>query len=174
MLVEFEGHTPQVAADAYVAPGAHLIGSVTVGSEASVWFGATARADGNTITIGARSNLQDGAVMHADPGFPATLGDDVSVGHAAVVHGCTIGDRVLVGMSATVMNGAKVGSDTIIAAGALVSEGAEIPPRSLVVGVPGKVRRELTDEEVAAVADNAARYVDRRREFIETARVVRD
>ncbi|WP_226344192.1 gamma carbonic anhydrase family protein [Agilicoccus flavus] len=172
MRIELDGERPQVDESAYVADNATLVGRVSVGAQASVWFSATARADGDAITIGARSNLQDGAVMHADPGFPATLGDDVSVGHAAVVHGCTIGDRVLVGMSATVMNGATVGSDTVLAAGTLVSEGVEIPPRSLVVGVPGKVHRELTDEEVASIAANAERYVERCAQYRSGARAL--
>lgn len=172
MRYEIGGQIPRVAPDAFVAPTAALVGAVRVAEQASVWFGAVVRADGDAITIGARSNLQDNAAMHADPGFPATVGADVSIGHGAVVHGCTIGDRVLVGMGSIVMNGAVIGSDTIIAAGALVSEGVEIPPRSLVVGVPGKVRRELTDAEVEKVARNAAGYVDRARQYRVTGRIV--
>lgn len=161
MNYEIDGKRPEVEQTAFVAPTADLIGQVQVDAEASVWFGAVIRADGDAIHLGARSNLQDNAVIHADPGFPATIGTDVSIGHGAIVHGCSIGDRVLVGMGATVMNGAVVGEDTIIGAGALISEGVVIPPRSLVVGAPGKVRRDLTGEEAEGVAGNAARYVDR-------------
>lgn len=161
MNYEIDGKRPEVEQTAFVAPSADLIGQVRVDAEASVWFGAVIRADGDAIRLGARSNLQDNAVIHADPGFPTTIGTDVSIGHGAIVHGCTIGDRVLVGMGATIMNGAVVGEDTLIGAGTLISEGVSIPPRSLVVGAPGKVRRELTDEEVERVAGNAARYVER-------------
>lgn len=172
MEYEIEGARPQVDDEAFVAPTAAVIGDARVGARASVWFGAVVRADGDTITIGARSNLQDNAVMHADPGFPATLGEDVTVGHGAIVHGCTIGDRVLVGMGATVMNGAVVGEDTLIGGGALISEGVQIPPRSLVVGTPGKVRRELTDAEVERIARNAATYVERAAQYRATGRII--
>ena len=165
MNYEIGGNIPQIDGDAFVAPTATLVGQVRVAAGASVWFGAVARGDGDAISLGERSNLQDNAVIHADPGFPATIGADVSIGHGAVVHGCTIGDRVLVGMGATIMNGATVGSDTLIAAGALVSPGVESPPRSLVVGVPGKVRRTLTEDEVDAVASNAHRYVERAEQY---------
>lgn len=161
MNYEIDGKRPEVEQTAFVAPTASLIGQVRVDAEASVWFGAVLRGDGDAIHLGERSNLQDNAVVHADPGFPATIGTDVSIGHGAIVHGCTIGDRVLVGMGATVLNGAVVGEDTLIGAGTLISQGAQIPPRSLVVGVPGKVRRELTEQEAQAVAANAAQYVQR-------------
>ena len=167
-LLSVEFGRPQVDQDAWIAPTATLVGQVSVAADASVWFGAVARGDGDAISIGARSNLQDNAVIHADPGFPATIGADVSIGHGAVVHGCTVGDRVLVGMGATIMNGAVVGEDTLIGAGTLISEGVQIPPRSLVVGVPGKVRRDLSPDEVAGVAGNAARYVERARAYRDT------
>ncbi|MDO5629923.1 MAG: gamma carbonic anhydrase family protein [Mobilicoccus sp.] len=172
MLVELDGATPQVAGDAWCAPTSTAIGDVRIGAQASLWYGAVVRADGDAISIGARSNLQDNAVVHADPGFPAHIGEDVSIGHNAVVHGCTIDDRVIVGMGATVMNGARVGSDSILAAGTLVSEGVEIPPRSLVVGVPGKVRRELTDDELEKVSLNAAVYVDNAARYARSARTI--
>ncbi|GAB94995.1 carbonic anhydrase/acetyltransferase-like protein (isoleucine patch superfamily) [Kineosphaera limosa] len=172
MDYEIDGQRPQVDDEAFVAPTAALVADVRVGPGASVWFGAVARGDGDTITLGARSNLQDNAVIHADPGFPATIGQDVTIGHGAIVHGCTIGDRVLVGMGAAVMNGAVVGEDTLIGAGTLISEGVQIPPRSLVVGVPGKVRRELTDDEVAKIAGNAARYVERGVQYRAGVRIV--
>lgn len=171
MRYEIAGEIPVVVPDAYVAPTAVLVGRASVAAEASVWFGAVIRADGDAISIGERSNVQDNVSMHADPGFPAIVGADVSIGHGAVVHGCTVHDRVLIGMNATVMNGAIIGSDTMIAAGALVSPGVVIPPRSLVVGVPGKVRRELTDAEVEKVTANAAGYVERARLYRVTGRI---
>jgi carbonic anhydrase/acetyltransferase-like protein (isoleucine patch superfamily) len=159
-VITFEGATPEVSPDAWVAPTATLIGSVRLGARASVFYGAVLRADRTTITIGAGSNIQDNVVIHADPGFPATVGSGVSVGHAAMLHGCTVGDGSLIGMSATVLNGAVVGTESMIAAGAVVLEGTHIPPRSLVAGVPGKVRRPLGDDEIARMRENAEHYVD--------------
>ena len=157
-LISFRGITPAVHETAFVAPTAFLIGDVVLGPESSAFYGVTVRADTSPIRIGEGSNLQDNVVVHADPNFPAVIGDRVSVGHSAVVHGCTIEDECLIGMSATVMNGAVIGTGSLIAAGAVVLEGTVIPPRSLVAGVPAKVRRELTDEEVAGVKGNAERY----------------
>jgi carbonic anhydrase/acetyltransferase-like protein (isoleucine patch superfamily) len=153
-------HAPTTGTDTWTAPGAFLIGDVSLGAEASVWYGAVLRGDGDSIRIGARSNIQDNAVVHTDPGFPVTVGTGVSVGHGAVLHGCTVGDDVLVGMNATVLNGARIGAGSLIAAGALITENADIPPGSLVAGVPGKVRRELTDDELAHVRANAQSYVE--------------
>jgi carbonic anhydrase/acetyltransferase-like protein (isoleucine patch superfamily) len=158
LTVTLAGRTPAVDPSAWIAPGAVLAGAVTLAAETSVWYGTVVRADTETITVGARTNLQDGVVVHADPGFPVTVGRGVSVGHRAVLHGCTIGDDVLVGMGAVVLNGARVGSRTLIAAGAVVLEGADIPPGSLVAGLPAKVRRPLTDDELGAVRRNAASY----------------
>ena len=160
MTIPLGDHAPTTAADAWIAPGAFVIGDVTLEAEASVWYGAVLRGDGDSIRIGAGSNLQDNAVVHTDPGFPVTVGTGVSVGHGAVLHGCTVGDDVLVGMNATVLNGARIGSGSLIAAGALVTENADIPPGSLVAGVPGKVRRELTDDELTHVRTNAQSYVE--------------
>jgi carbonic anhydrase/acetyltransferase-like protein (isoleucine patch superfamily) len=143
---------------AYVALGAVVIGAAEVSADASIWFNAVVRADAESISIGEGSNLQDLVAAHADPGFPLTVGADVSVGHGAVLHGCTIEDEVLVGMHATVMNGARIGTGSIVAAGALVTEGTVVPPRSLVAGVPAKVRRELSDEELALIKLNAEHY----------------
>ena len=151
-MITFEGATPDVSPRAWVAPTATLIGSVTVAAGASVFYGAVLRGDRTTITIGEGSNVQDNVVVHADPGFPAAVGSGVSIGHAAMLHGCTIEDGCLIGMSATVLNGALVGAESMVAAGAVVLEGSQIPPRSLVAGVPGKVRRPLTDDEVAGHA----------------------
>lgn len=149
---------PTIAADAWIAPGATVVGAVTVGAASSVWYGAVLRGDGDRIDVGARTNIQDGCVLHADPGLPLTLGDGISVGHRAVLHGCTVGDDTLVGMGAVVLNGARIGPRCLVAAGALVLEGAEIPAQSLVAGAPAKVRRPLTDDEVERLRANAATY----------------
>lgn len=154
-----EDMTPHVDDEAWVAPGAVLAGAVTLQPRASVWYNTVVRADRSTVVIGAGSNLQDNVSCHVDDGFPLTLGAGVSVGHGAVLHGCTIEDDVLVGMSATVLNGAIVGTGSLIAAGTVVLEGTVIPPRSLVAGVPGKVRRSLTDDEVAHIRINAETYL---------------
>ncbi len=161
---------PTVADTAWVAPGAVLAGNVTLRDGASVWYNAVLRAEHEPIVIGEGSNLQDNVSCHVDRGFPLTLGSGVSVGHGAVLHGCTIGDDVLVGMSATVMNGAVVGSGSLLAAGTVVLEGAVIPPGSLVAGVPGKVRRELTDDERAGIRANAASYLEHVLEHVAATR----
>jgi carbonic anhydrase/acetyltransferase-like protein (isoleucine patch superfamily) len=161
VVLPFGEHAPDLAPTSWLAPTATVIGDAVVGDGVSIWFGAVVRADGERITIGAGSNVQDNCVFHADPGFPLTLGADVAVGHGAVLHGCTIEPGVLVGMGAVVMNGAHVGSGSIIAAGAVVLEGTQVPERSLVAGVPAKVRRETTDEEVAGIARNVAGYRER-------------
>jgi carbonic anhydrase/acetyltransferase-like protein (isoleucine patch superfamily) len=151
-------HGPVVAASAWLAPGVTLIGDVHLHDDASVWYSAVLRADGDRIDIGSGSNIQDGSVVHADPGFPVVVGADVSVGHRAILHGCVVEDDVLIGMGAIVMNGARIGTGSLVAAGALVSEGVQIPPRSLVAGIPGKVRREITDEEHERILANARTY----------------
>jgi carbonic anhydrase/acetyltransferase-like protein (isoleucine patch superfamily) len=158
-LLGYDGAEPDVSPDAWVAGEAILIGRVRIGARSSVWFTTVLRADMDRITVGEESNLQDGVVMHADPGFPVSVGNRVSVGHRAVVHGCTIDDDVLVGMGAVVLNGARIGAGSLVAAGAVVLQGTSVPPGSLVAGVPAKVRRPLTDEEVAGVRANAAAYV---------------
>lgn len=157
-VLSFDGHTPQIDPGAWLAPSATVIGQAGVAVGASVFYGAVVRADTTAITIGRRTNLQDNVVVHADPGHPATIGDDVTVGHAAVLHGCTVEDGVLIGMGAVVMNGAVIGAGSLVAAGALVLEGVVVPPRSLVAGAPAKVRRALSDGEVAANLDSAVRY----------------
>lgn len=159
-IIPFNGTIPTIDPDAFTAPTATLIGDTTLGRDASAFYGVVVRGDTAPIKIGDGSNLQDNVVLHADPGFPTTVGQRVSVGHAAVVHGCTIGDDCLIGMSATVLNGAVIGEGSLVAAGAVVLEGTEIPPRSLVAGVPAKVRRELSDEEFESVRENAAHYVE--------------
>ena len=160
-LLPFDGSGPELADDAWVAPTAVLVGPVRLGPRSSAWYGAVLRADGDTITVGAGSNVQDGCVLHADPGFPVRIGDDVVVGHGAVVHGCTVEDGCLVGMGSTVLNGARIGAGSMVAAGAVVLEGTEVPPGSLVAGVPAKVRRPLTEQEAAAIRLGAADYVQK-------------
>lgn len=149
---------------AFVAPNSTVIGRVTGGSDIGIWYGAVVRADKDQITIGNRSNIQDNCVVHTSSGHPVTIGYDVSVGHGAILHGCTIQDRVLVGMGAIILNGAVIGSESIIGAGALIAEGKEIPPRSLVLGVPGKIIRQVSDEEVTGILKNATSYVQLARE----------
>jgi carbonic anhydrase/acetyltransferase-like protein (isoleucine patch superfamily) len=150
---------PHLAATAFVAEGARIVGHVALADSSSVWYNAVLRGDYNSITLGERSNVQDGVAVHVDAAWPVVIGRDVSIGHNAVVHGCTIGDTVLVGMGSVVLSGAVIGEESLIAAGAVVLEGTHIPPRSLVAGVPGKVRRSCTDEEVEGIRQNAARYV---------------
>ena len=159
-LITLGERTPVVDPTAWVAPGAVLAGSVHIGGAAGIWYGSVLRGDTETITIGARSNLQDGTVVHADPGFPVVVGSGVSVGHRAVLHGCTIADDVLVGMGAVVLNGARIGAGSLIAAGAVILEGTEIPAGSLVAGLPAKVRRSLFDDEFAAIRRNAGNYCE--------------
>ncbi|MCD1144822.1 gamma carbonic anhydrase family protein [Kocuria sp. LUK] len=153
------GHTPRIDPTAFVAPGATVVGDVELGPDSGVFYGAVVRGDRSPVRLGAGSNLQDNVVVHSDPGRPCTIGAGVSVGHGAVVHGCTVADGVLVGMNATVLNGAVVGEGSLVAAGAVVLEGTVVPPRSLVAGVPAKVRRELTAEEQERVRTNARTYV---------------
>ncbi|MFZ1288379.1 MAG: gamma carbonic anhydrase family protein [Candidatus Phosphoribacter sp.] len=163
MLVPFGPHSPQVAPDAWVAPTATLIGDVIVESGASIWYGAVLRADRERIRIGARSNIQDNAVVHADPGKPADVGQRVTVGHGAIVHGCSVGDDSLVGMGATVLNDARIGSGSLVAAGSVVREGQVVPPHSLVAGVPAVVRCALP-ADFAARAEQAVLTYERLRE----------
>ncbi len=157
--------TPRVDASAYIAREATLIGDVVVGARASMWAGAVARGDNETITIGAETSIQEGAVLHADPGYALTIGARVTVGHQAMLHGCTIGDGSLVGIQSVVMNGAVIGASSLVGAGAIVTEGKSFPGRSLILGVPGKVGRALSDEEVANLERAAAGYVDRAAHF---------
>jgi carbonic anhydrase/acetyltransferase-like protein (isoleucine patch superfamily) len=159
-LYDFAGASPAVHESAFVAPTASIIGSATLAEDSSAFYGVSVRADTAAISVGAGSNLQDNVVLLADPGFPCSVGAGVSVGHAAVVHGCIVEDDCLIGMGATVLNGAVIGTGSLVAAGAVVLEGTVVPPRSLVAGVPAKVRRELTDDEFDGVKQNAARYVE--------------
>ncbi|MGA1838890.1 gamma carbonic anhydrase family protein [Herbiconiux sp. 11R-BC] len=159
MIISVDGHTPVLAPSAWLAPTATVIGRVTLGERASVFYGAVLRGDTDAITLGERSNLQDNVVVHCDAGKPATIGAGVSVGHGAVLHGCTVEDDCLIGMNATVLNGAVIGTGSLVAAGAVVLEGTLVPPGSLVAGVPAKVRRALGEEELAHIRRNAETYL---------------
>ncbi|KQM19237.1 acetyltransferase [Sphingomonas sp. Leaf24] len=156
---------PDLSPDSWVAPSADVIGAVRLGAGASIWFGAVVRADNGDILIGERSNVQDGAVLHSDPHAPLTLGQDCTIGHRAVLHGCSIGDRVLIGMGATVLNHAVVADDCVVGAGALVTEGKSFPPNSLIVGAPARAVRTLTDEQLAGLKASAAVYVEKARRY---------
>ncbi|MFI7483037.1 gamma carbonic anhydrase family protein [Kocuria sp. M1R5S2] len=159
LVLPHDGHTPRIDPSAFVAPTAAVVGDVELGPGSGVFYGAVVRGDRSAVRLGAESNLQDNVVVHSDPGHPCTIGARVSVGHGAVVHGCTVEDEVLVGMNATVLNGAVIGTGSLVAAGAVVLEGTVVPPRSLVAGVPAKVRRELTEQEQEKVRSNAGTYV---------------
>ena len=160
-LYSIGGQGPHVAASAFVAPGASLIGHVELGERASVWFGAVIRGDNAPIRIGDGSNIQEDAVLHADPGFPLDIAANVTVGHQAMLHGCLIGEGTLIGIQAVVLNGAVIGKNCLVGAGAIVTEKKVFPDRSLIFGAPAKVVRQLTDEDVARLQDSAANYAQR-------------
>ncbi len=159
MLFSLDGHRVACHPEAFVAHNATVIGRVELKRAASVWFNVVVRGDNDDISIGEGSNIQDGSVLHADPGYPLTIGDHVSIGHKAMVHGCTIGDGSLIGINSVVLNGARIGKHCLIGANALVAEHKEIPDRSLVVGAPGRIVRSLSDEEVENLMDVARNYV---------------
>ena len=161
MLLELGGLAPILPADSryWIAPNAVVLGHVRLDEDASVWFGAVLRGDNELITVGARSNVQDLTVIHSDIGFPATIGADCTIGHRAIIHGCTIGDNSLIGMGAIVLNGAVVGRNCLIGAGALIPESKVIPDNSLVVGMPGRVVRELDETAIRGLTASAAGYV---------------
>jgi carbonic anhydrase/acetyltransferase-like protein (isoleucine patch superfamily) len=156
--LRFAGDAPTIDPTAWLAPTAMVIGRASIAADTSLFYGAVVRADMDEIWLGQGSNLQDNVVVHTDFRFPTRIGAGVSVGHSAVVHGCTVEDNCLIGMNATVLNGAVIGAGSLIAAGSVVLEGTRIPPRSLVAGVPGKVRRDLTEEEYAKIVRNAEHY----------------
>ena len=161
MLIDFEGLSPKIHPSVFIAPGAMIIGDVTIGEDSGVWFNCVLRADIDRIEVGARSNVQDGTVIHLDTGIPTIIGDDVTIGHAAIIHACTVGDGALIGMGAIILSGATIGEEAIVAAGTLVREGQEIPSRSVAMGVPAEVRREVTDADLKRIRDNAAGYAKR-------------
>ncbi|MCM1149356.1 MAG: gamma carbonic anhydrase family protein [Butyricicoccus sp.] len=160
MTRDYLGVSPKIDADVFVAETAALIGDVEVGAGSSVWYGAVLRADTATIKVGRASSIQDNAVVHCDTGFPALIGDNVTVGHGAIVHGAAVGSNTLIGMGATVLSGAVIGENCIVGAGALVRENTAVPDGSLVVGVPGKVVRQLSPEQIDAIAASARHYVE--------------
>jgi len=166
MIRPYKGKTPKVASSAYIDPSAQVIGDVSLGERSSVWCNVTIRGDVNTITIGDDSNVQDGTVVHGELNeFPVTLGNRVTVGHLAMLHGGTIEDDCLIGIGAIVLNGARVGRGSVIAAGALVPEGMDIPPESMVMGMPAKVKRSVTPEEKERFKQNAQRYIRYRQDY---------
>ncbi len=156
---------PSLARDVWIAPNATIIGDVRLGDNASIWWNAVLRGDNDTITIGANSNIQDGSVLHVDEGVPLTVGDHVTIGHLVMLHGCTVGDESLIGIKSVILNKAVIGRHCIIGANSLIAEGKVIPERSLVMGSPGKVVRQLTDEEVARLRGAALGYVENARRY---------
>jgi carbonic anhydrase/acetyltransferase-like protein (isoleucine patch superfamily) len=170
MLRPYRNRRPVVAPTAFVDESAQVIGDVVIGDESSVWMNVVVRGDVNTIRIGRRTNLQDGTVVHVMRGtHPTTIGDEVTIGHGVIIHGCTIHDRVLIGMGAILLNGVEIGSDAIVAAGSLVAEGTVVPPRSLVMGSPARVRRALSEAEVASIRTYADNYVRYRLDYADPA-----
>jgi carbonic anhydrase/acetyltransferase-like protein (isoleucine patch superfamily) len=159
-------HHPQVDESVFLAEGAIVVGDVQIGPDASVWFNAVVRGDSAPVRIGARTNIQDGAVLHTDDGRPCTVGDDCTIGHRAIVHGCTVASGVLVGIGAIVLSGASIGRESLVGAGALVPQGAEFAPRSLLLGAPARVVRELTDDDVEGLIRRGVRaYLGYAREY---------
>jgi carbonic anhydrase/acetyltransferase-like protein (isoleucine patch superfamily) len=164
-IYQLGADAPQIDDTAWVAESANLIGKVTLGADATIWYGVTLRGDNERISIGARSNVQEGTVMHTDMGYPLTIGSNVTIGHQAMLHGCTVGDGSLIGIQAVILNGAKIGKGCLVGAGALVTEGKEFPDYSLIVGAPAKVVRTLDAEAIARLEMSAASYVARGRLF---------
>ncbi len=159
-LIEHAGYQPEIGDDVFVAPGAFVIGKVTIGSKTGIWFNAVVRGDMDSIVIGEESNIQDNVTVHVDEDVPTRIGSRVTVGHNAVLHGCTIEDGVLIGMGSIILNDVVIGKDSLVAAGSLVTPGTEIPPRSLVMGSPGKVVRTLEDDQIPSVDGMYRRYVN--------------
>jgi len=173
MLYSLSDQRVIVKGEGFIAPDATLIGSVTLENNASIWFGAVIRADNEPVLVGENTNIQDGCVIHVDPGYPATIGANVTVGHKAMLHGCTIGAGSLIGINSVVMNGAHIGESCIIGANSLIIEGKQIPPRSLVMGSPGKIVREITDEEAESLLEAAQVYVRKIKVYKNNLREIR-
>jgi carbonic anhydrase/acetyltransferase-like protein (isoleucine patch superfamily) len=175
-LYELDGETPKLPEDGnfWVAPGAHVIGKVSLGSGVGIWFGVVARGDLAPIVIGDRSNIQDNSVLHTEESHPLIIGTDVTIGHSATMHGCTIGDNTLVGMGATILTGAKIGSNSIVGANALVTEHKEFPDGSLIVGAPAKAIRQLDAATIEKLKAHAANYVDNAHRFAKGLRKIAD
>jgi carbonic anhydrase/acetyltransferase-like protein (isoleucine patch superfamily) len=167
-------HAPKVDSTAYVAKEATVIGQVEIGPKSTVWAGAVIRGDNEPIQIGAASSIQEGAVLHVDQGCPLTIGDHVTIGHQVMLHGCTIGEGTLIGIQAVVLNNAVIGKDCLVGAGAIVTEGKTFPDRSLILGVPAKVVRELSDEDIAKIRGGAKGYADRAEVFNTTLKKIAD
>jgi carbonic anhydrase/acetyltransferase-like protein (isoleucine patch superfamily) len=164
-LYAIDGQSPSVPPNSWVAPSADLIGDVRLGAEVGIWFGAVIRADNTPIVLGDRTNIQEGAMLHSDPGVPLAIGDDCTIGHHAILHGCTLGNRVLVGMGAIVLNNAVIGDDCLIGAGALVTEGKSFPAGSLIIGSPARAVKELAPEVIESLRKSAAGYAERQQRF---------
>lgn len=174
MLIKLGDKIPNVHEDSFIAPNAALAGDITLAKGVSVWFNVSMRGDASSITIGENSNIQDNAIIHLDADYPVVVGENVTIGHNAIIHGCTIEDNVVIGMGAIVLNGAKIGKGSIIGAGAVIGEGKEIPPRSLVVGIPGKVIRELDEATEKSNIQNAQWYVNNGIRYRDTAEIIED
>jgi len=164
-IFELDGIVPHLSDSAWVADSAQVMGQVELADDANVWFGVVIRGDTEAIRVGRRTNIQDMSVLHADPGFPLTLGDDVTIGHKVMLHGCTVGDGSLIGIGAVVLNGAKIGKGCLVGAGSLVTEGKEFPPGSMILGSPAKVVRQLSSEQLEGLRLTAAHYVSNARRF---------
>ena len=165
MVYQLEDQIPHLGEDVYIAPSADVIGSVSLGARSSVWFGAVLRGDNDQISVGARSNIQDNTVIHVDAGIPVTIGNDVSIGHSVVIHGCTICNKALIGNGAVVLDFAEIGENSLVGANALVTERKRFPARSLILGSPAKVIRELTDEEVEQLSRNVQSYLNKAQRY---------
>ena len=175
MIYSLGNHKPRTDGDNFfVAPSASVIGRVTLGTDANIWFGAVLRGDGNTIDIGARTNVQDTAVIHVDGDAPTRIADDVTIGHAAVVHGCTVGRYSLIGIGATILSHAEIGEYCIVGAGALITERKKFPDRSLIIGAPARAARQVSDTEMEALRESAAHYAELGREYREKLRAAGD
>ncbi|MDD2609038.1 MAG: gamma carbonic anhydrase family protein [Giesbergeria sp.] len=164
-IYQLDGIAPQLAASAWVADSAQVIGQVTLGEDVSIWFGSVVRGDTDAITLGAGSNIQDVCVLHADAGQPLLVGERVTVGHQVTLHGCTIGDESLIGIGAVVLNGARIGKNCLVGAGALVTEGKEFPDGSMIMGSPAKLVRQLTPEQIEGLRRSAQHYIENARRF---------
>ena len=160
MIYDFEGHTPKLDPNSWVASNSVIIGKVELKKDSNIWFNVTLRGDVEPITVGEGSNVQDGSVVHSDPGCPVIIGKNVTIGHLVMLHGCEIADDCLIGIGSTILNKAKIGKNSIIGANALVTENKVIPERSLVLGSPGKIVRQVTDEEIKSIKENADHYVE--------------
>ena len=164
-LYQLDHLIPDIDASAWVADSARVVGNVRLGPDSSIWFGVVARGDTDTISIGRGTNIQDNSVLHADPGMPLVIGDNVSVGHQVMLHGCTVGDGSLIGIGAVVLNGARIGENCLVGAGALVTEGKEFPDGTMILGSPAKAVRQLSPEQIAGLKKIASHYVDNARRY---------